>query len=78
MYIHTYIHRCSISFVHVYAGKVMAALLAGLGDRSAGVRKAYADVLGRLTRVRKWLGRRKRWGMKRRCIERAMDTVYDM
>lgn len=29
----------------------MAALLSGLGDRSAGVRKAYAGALGQLTRV---------------------------
>ena len=36
----------------------MAALLAGLGDRSAGVRKAYADALGQLTRVS---GERGKW-----------------
>ena len=62
MYIRTYVGVSYLLYVRANVGKVMAALLAGLGDRSAGVRKAYADALGRLTRVRKWLGRRKRWG----------------
>ena len=34
----------------------MAALLNGLGDRSAVVRKAYASALGQLTRVREGRG----------------------
>lgn len=47
----------------------MAALLGGLGDRSAGVRKAYAGALGQLARVSGGRGNERR-------IERRVETCH--
>lgn len=39
-------------FVCMCSGKLVGALLSGVSDRSAGVRKAYAGATGHLVKVR--------------------------
>ncbi|XP_005102218.1 proteasome adapter and scaffold protein ECM29 [Aplysia californica] len=46
------VHQCPRDLSQ-YAGKLMAALLHGLGDRNAVIRKSYATALGHLVRVGK-------------------------
>ena len=41
----------SIKYVHFTLGKLLSALLSGLSDRSATVRKSYAKTIGHLVKV---------------------------
>ncbi len=43
--------QCSLYFRYSFSGKLVNALLSGLSDRSAGVRKAYAGAAGHLVKV---------------------------
>lgn len=45
--------RCSPKDVQPHAGKLLAALVNGLGDRNATVRKSYAVAIGNLVKVAK-------------------------
>ena len=49
----TYKQRQKIISFHLrFVGKLLSALLSGLSDRSASVRKSYATAIGHLVKVK--------------------------
>ena len=49
--VYNHMPRSSFLSRHVPAGKLLNALLSGLSDRSAGVRKGNAKAIGHLVKV---------------------------